>query len=184
MRIVFIAQVAAVAFLVSGCPGAPASDPSGGGTCLPGANCESTSSTGGDGGNSNGGAGGTNAGGAGGSGGSNAGGSGGAGAGGNGAGGGQNVDCEPLALELEQLQIPAQECNSEGPSGAQCKQSIDGLCCPIAVTDAMSPEVLAYLEALMKYQQMGCMAMCPPDPCPVVANAKCMPGSMGDTCGG
>ena len=91
--------------------------------------------------------------------------------------------CEPLALELRQMEIAAQKCEPESPPGTQCKEIIEGLCCPLAVNDMNSAEVQAYLEALQRYQQNGCMAMCPPDPCPVAANAKCVYGSTGPSCG-
>ncbi len=183
MRIVFIAQVVAVALLVSGCPGAPASDPTGGGTCIPGMNCET--GAGGTGGTGQGGAGGAVNGGSGGAGMGGAGNGGGAGGSTNtGSGGSGGADCAPLMLEIQQTELPAQKCNLEGTPGMQCKEIIQGLCCPIAVNDLNSPEVQAYLDALKQYQQMGCMAMCPPDPCPAATNAKCTPDSMGNgTCG-
>lgn len=187
MRVVLFAEVAAVALFLSGCPGAPASDPTGAGNC-PGLNCpgSSSSSGGGEGGSAaNGGAGGSGNGGMagsgnGGSGGSNNGGAGGSsngGAGGNGqggAGGGNPMACEPLLMEVTVKQEIATSCNPEIGDGIECTDTIEGLCCPIAVNDLNSPEVIAYLEALKQYQQNGCMPMCPPDPCPSMPKADCM----------
>lgn len=210
MRIVFVAQVAAVALLVSGCPNAPSSDPTGGSSCPPGTNCSSTGGeggkveTGGAGGvggkgggggagNSAGstgaagaaGAGGANTGGNGSGGAGNAGGSagnGGAGAGGNGSGGSSSANCNDLFDAVLASQDSATTCNIEMPQDKQCKEFIDGLCCPIAVNNMNSPEVIAYLQALQAYLNAGCIASCPPVPCPQNPKASCMggAGSSGD----
>jgi hypothetical protein len=192
MRVILFAQVAAAALFVSGCPGAPVSNPTGG--CAPGTNC-STGGFGGEGGSGNnggaagsgnggkggsgGGSGGSSSsanGGAGGSGNSGNGGAGGSGNGGSGqggsGGGGNPMVCGPLELEVVKAQETAQSCNPE-IGGPQCQNMIEGLCCPISVENANSPEVLAYLEALKKYLEAGCNPMCPPDPCPVNPTPDC-----------
>ena len=187
MRVVLFAQVAAVALFVSGCPGAPVSNPTGG--CAPGTNC-STGGFGGEGGSGNnggaagagnggkggsgGGSGGSSNGGAGGSSNGGAGGSGNGGSGQGGSGGGGNpMVCGPLELQVETAQETAQACNPE-VGGAQCQVMLEGLCCPIYAENANSPEVLAYIEALKNYTQAGCNPMCPPDPCPVNPKPDCM----------
>jgi hypothetical protein len=78
----------------------------------------------------------------------------------------------------------AKVCAKETAPPMQCKFVIQGLCCPIAVDNANSPEVLAYLDALKKYMQNGCMPSCPPDPCPPTDKAQCLPGAgTNGTCG-
>lgn len=198
-------QVVAVAFLLSGCPGVPASDPTGGGTCAPGETCLPTGSSSsgqggngaggkggsGNGGNGNGGAGGSgNASSSGGSGGAstssgggngNGGnGNGGAGTGGNGqggSGGGNSAICDMMLMDLAVTEQTSKVCDTEAPKGSQCNQVLQGICCPIPVTDLNSPEVLAFLEALKAYQQNGCIASCPPDPCPPTEKADCVKNS-------
>ncbi len=187
-----------------GCPTAPGTDPTGGGNCVPTINCSSSGSTGGEGGKETTGSGGKGNGGGGGigntGGGSNGGsagkgGSGGAGGasgvGGSGSGSGSGgtggsgppVNCEKLESEIKIKQEASQTCNPEIPPGVECKDIIDGLCCPIAVNDLNSPEVIAYLEALKKYRENQCMPMCPPDPCPSMAQANCMSaGGLLGTC--
>lgn len=201
-----IAQVVVVGALMCGCPTAPGTDPSGGGNCVPTINCSSSGSTGGEGGKEttgsggkgNGGGGGigntggASNGGSGGKGGSGgAGGAGGAGVGGSGSGsgsgstssGGPTVNCEKLEGEIKVKQEASMTCNPEIPPGAQCQDIIEGLCCPIAVNDLNSPEVIAYLEALKKYREGQCMPMCPPDPCPSMPMANCMSaGGLLGTC--
>ncbi len=191
MRLFLWTQVAAVAFLVSACPGTPATVP-GGGNCAPGQDCSGTGGeagstnsggTGGEGTSSNG-AGGSGNGGVGGAGNGGAG-NGGNGQGGNGQGGSGGPDpvyCEKLANDITVSQEASQTCNPEIPKGQSCKDIIEGLCCPIAVNDLNTPEVQAYLAALKEYQQAGCVADCPPDPCPSMPGVTCMSlGALG-TC--
>jgi hypothetical protein len=163
MRVLLFAQVAAVALLMSGCPGATVSDPTGGG-CVPGQNCSTTgSSSGGEGGKAN-------TGGSGGSGGASG------GNGGSGGVGGGPKECEPLLLDVMAQEEKARICSIELPQSTQCNDIVQGLCCPIAVTNMDSPEVQAYLEALKAYLDAGCVPSCPPIPCPTNPDGSCMPG--------
>jgi hypothetical protein len=208
MRIVIMAQVLGAALLLSGCPGAPASDPTGGMTSggeggkVDTSSSSSSSGKGGEGGKASG-AGGNNSGGAAGSGGngSSNGGAGGAGAGsgaggnntggngsggnntgGNGAGGNGMAVCPGLLGDLNTKQDNATNCNIDMPQDKQCGNFIDGLCCPIAVTNLNSPEVIAYLAALQAYLAAGCMPSCPPVPCPANPTVSCVAGANGADC--
>jgi hypothetical protein len=71
-------------------------------------------------------------------------------------------------------QKSAQACNPEIPDNMTCQDSVPGLCCPIPVNNANSPEVLAYLQLLEAYKNAGCNPMCPPDPCPMAPKVDCM----------
>ncbi len=251
MRNLWIAQIVpivVVGALMSGCPTAPGTEPTGGQNCVPTINCSSSTSSGGEGGKVNtgggGGAGNNGSGGSGGKGGSSSGaagsGTGGAGTGGSGTGGagtggagtggagtggmgtggmgtggkgtggsgtggmgtggmgmggmgsggsgvggkgGNLANCEKLEAEIKIKQEASQTCNPEIPPSLQCQAFVTGLCCPIAVNDVNSPEVVAYLEALQQFVQKECEAKCPPDPCPPTPQANCMAsGGLQGTC--
>jgi hypothetical protein len=198
MRIVFVAQVTAFALLVGGCPNAPTSDPSGGNSSAAGGSggkgevSSSSTGTGGKGGEGGkpSGSGGSGAGGAAGSGGSagsgsasgGAGGTAGSGAGGSGTGGSPTIVCSDLLPDLNAKQDDATNCNIELGQDKQCGFFIDGLCCPIAVSDVNSPDVIAYLAALKAYLDAGCVPSCPPVPCPVNPGVKCVGGVSGADC--
>lgn len=194
MRIFTVASVAAVAFLLIGCPNAPSSDPSGGNPTTSGGEggkSESSSSSGvggkGGAGGKETGAGGSNTGGNG-SGGAGNGsggagnGAGGNGAGGNGSGGNGMLNCPTLLADLNAKQDDATTCNIDMGQDKQCGNLIDGLCCPIAVNDVNSPEVIAYLAALKAYLDAGCVPSCPPIPCPANPTTMCVVNGSGADC--
>lgn len=92
------------------------------------------------------------------------------------------MNCSEFLADVVAKQNSATGCNIELPQSKQCQEMVEGLCCPIAVTDMNSPEVLAYLQALQAYLNAGCMAMCPPDPCPQNPQQSCVAqmGSLGN----
>ncbi|MDI1429940.1 hypothetical protein [Polyangium sorediatum] len=200
MRFVLLAQVAGAALFLAGCPGDQQVEPTGGATgcpagqvCPPGTGggggnggdggdgaggsgngtAQGGSGQGGNGaggagaGNGSGGAGGNGSGGAGGN------GSGGAGAGGSGGSGGNAAVCEPLKADVDLKLVEATKCYPLQPEIAQCQEIIAGPCCPISVLAQDLPEVVAYKEALNKYENADCDAACPPIPCPAMPQFKC-----------
>jgi len=85
-------------------------------------------------------------------------------------------------MEVTMKQESAQTCLPEADPKTQCQDIIEGLCCPIGVNNMNSPEVIAYLEALKAFQENGCIATCPPIPCPSMPQANCMSGGLDGTC--
>ena len=82
-----------------------------------------------------------------------------------------------MLMDLAVAEQSAKVCDTEAPKDSQCTLVLQGICCPLPVTDMNSPEVLAYLDLLKAYQQNGCMASCPPDPCPPTDKADCVKNS-------
>jgi hypothetical protein len=132
------------------------------------------STTGGAGTNGGGGAGGGSSGGAGaaGSGGSRAGNGGSAGAGGGNGTGGRPQDsgipdandCAALTAAVNNALVEAQKCDPRGMS--TCLGVVKGLCCNEPVNSNNSPETMAYLEALARYNAAHCTVPCPAIVCP------------------
>ncbi|HVK71612.1 MAG TPA: hypothetical protein VM694_44465 [Polyangium sp.] len=207
MRFVLLAQVAGAALFLAGCPGDQQVEPTGGASgCPAGQVCPpGTGGGGGNGGDGGDGAGGGGNGsaqggsgqggngtggagagsGSGGAGGNGAGGNGagGAGAGGSGGSGGNAAVCEPLQTDVDLKLVEATKCYPLQPEIPQCQEIIKGPCCPISVLAQDLPEVVAYKEALNKYENAGCDAACPPIPCPAMPQFKCTTNANDPTTG-
>lgn len=65
------------------------------------------------------------------------------------------VDCNQVLRELTTAQTAAAQCCTTCKS-PQCSQQIDGLCCPLIITDPVSDASKAAVAALEKTRSLGC----------------------------
>ena len=69
-------------------------------------------------------------------------------------------NCQSLLAAIGAAQEKATKCNAGDPG--QCGTIVQGMCCPIVVTDPTTAEVKDYVAAVDAAKKAGCQTPCPP----------------------
>jgi hypothetical protein len=85
--------------------------------------------------------------------------------GGMGQGGEGGGDCGPLLAAVETTLAAAKVCNPL-LGVQQCTTIAKGVCCQVALNPANAQAVADYEAAYGAFTEAGCVALCPPVPCP------------------
>ncbi len=87
--------------------------------------------------------------------------------------------CDSLAAQIANAESAATAC-CPTCNVQQCTQQVDGMCCPLTVTDPNSAGVKTYEAALKAFTDAKCVANCPAIACSTKPSGMCMPmGSSG-----
>ncbi len=89
--------------------------------------------------------------------------------------------CDALAAQVANAESAATAC-CPTCNVQQCTQQVEGMCCPLTVTDPNSAGVKAYEAALKAFNDAHCVANCPAIACSTKPSYMCMPMGSGGQC--
>jgi hypothetical protein len=71
-----------------------------------------------------------------------------------------SVDCAALRTDVDAKLVAAQKCDPNATM-VQCQDVVAGVCCSAPIASKSSPEGMAYLAALDRYNAAHCRTICP-----------------------
>lgn len=87
-----------------------------------------------------------------------------------------NANCAKLRMIVDMRRAEAAACSPLGVGPNICLTTVLGLCCPVLVEDASSPEAMAFAQAVVDFDDSGCSKDCSTPNCPSALRGRCEQG--------